>query len=136
MPGKKSRPAQLRLQFETDPWTLAAQVKRILPDEFCHQMIDGALRVIEDRNNPVRLHSFSAAVRELLTHLLHELAPDDEIKKCSWFKPEDKKGRPTRPQRAIYLAQGGLSDETVGPLGIGIAAKAHADVLKVMNGLN
>lgn len=125
-----------KFEFVNDPWTLTSQVKRILPDEFCHKLIDGALRVIADRDNPIRLNLFSAAIRELLTHVLQGLAPDDEIRKCSWFQPEGPAGRPTRRQRAIYLAQGGLSDETVGPLGGAIAAKAHADILTVMDGLN
>src|SRR5262245_42514005 len=104
-----------RLEFRTDPWTCASRIKRILPDPFCHKLIDGALRVIEDRENPIRLNLFSAAIRELLTHVLHELAPDAGVRKCTWYKPEPKTTGPTRKQRATYLVRGGLPARPFGP---------------------
>ncbi len=45
--------------------------------------------------------------------MLHNLAPDDDVEQCSWFKPESVNGRPTRAQRQRFMIQGGLTDEYV-----------------------
>jgi hypothetical protein len=123
-------------EFRDDPQTWAKQVKRILPDEFCHKVIDGAMRVLEDTSNPIRLHLFAASIRELLTHVMHGLAPDEEVEKCSWYAPEENTRGPTRRQRAIYITRGGIAEERVGVLGSGISATQHKEVLAVMGQLN
>ena len=82
-------------------------------DKFEQLLAAGALRVIADNGNPIRGNLFASACRELLSHLLHRLGPDDEVQACSWFEQvPDTKG-PTRAQRARYAAQGGLPDKLI-----------------------
>lgn len=84
-----------------------------LVDDFSRTVLVGALRVIDDDENPIRGNLFASAIREVLTHMLHELAPDSEVKQCGWFKVETDDERPTRAQRQRFVIQGGLSDDYV-----------------------
>lgn len=84
-----------------------------LLDDFSRTVLRGALRVADDDGNPIRGNLFATAIREVLGHMLHELAPDDEVEQCSWFLRETADGRPTRAQRQRYVIQGGLSDRYV-----------------------
>lgn len=82
-------------------------------DEFEQLLAAGALRVIQDKDNPIRGNLFASACRELLSHLLHRLGPDEEVRACPWFKQAPDTDGPTRAQRAKYAAQGGLPDKLI-----------------------
>jgi hypothetical protein len=82
-------------------------------DEFSGLAIDGALRALADKENPLRLNFFSTGMRILFEHLMNTLAPEDEVVKASWFKPERDDGKPSRGQRVLFAVQGGLSDTFV-----------------------
>ncbi|WP_137392504.1 hypothetical protein [Rhodoligotrophos defluvii] len=97
------------IRFGVDPDALASR----MVDDFSRTVLQGALRVADDDKNPIRGNLFASAIRELLTHMLHELAPENEVKQCSWFNVETDDGRPTRAQRQRYVIQGGLSDRYV-----------------------
>jgi len=103
-------------RFSEDAASGAQQLKLIILDDFSHKVIDGALNVLENSANPIRLNLFSCAIRELFSHILHAFAPEELVEACSWFKPESNDGKPTRRQRAIYMARGGLIDKKLGPL--------------------
>jgi hypothetical protein len=95
---------------------LEAAADRLEPrlvDEFSHLMLAGALRVLGDGPNPVRLHLFAPAVREMMNHTLRRLAPDEQVQSCSWFAPETRDGKPSRRQRASFIIRAGLSDDVV-----------------------
>jgi hypothetical protein len=92
---------------------LTARIRDKLPQGLVQKLLTGALRVIQDSGNPVRHHLFCAAFRSLFENLLHDLAPDDNIKQCSWFRVETGYGTVSRRQRAVYATQGGLSDNYV-----------------------
>ncbi|POR52564.1 hypothetical protein [Bosea psychrotolerans] len=77
-------------------------------DQFMALVLKGAFRVGRDKENPIRGNLFAAALRELVTHVLHTLAPDDELKRCEWYAQEKDTTGPTRAQRATYISQGGL----------------------------
>lgn len=96
-------------QFGIDIDALASR----LIDDFSRTVLQGALRVANDDGNPIRGNLFAAAIREVLGHMLHELAPDNEVTQCSWFRSETDDGRPTRARRQRYVIQGGLSDRYV-----------------------
>lgn len=92
-------------------------------DRFMRALIDGALAVGRDKDNPIRGNLFAAAMRELVTHLLHTLAPDGEVTACAWYAPEPKTNGPTRRQRASYICRAGLPDAFVADdLGLDIAS--------------
>lgn len=82
-------------------------------DDFSKRVIHGAARVLEDRDNPLRLNLFATASRMLLEHLMGTLAPREEVEECWWYEaPTDTDG-PTRAQRIRYCFRGGLSDAFV-----------------------
>lgn len=55
-----------------------------------------------------RERHFLSSLRELLTHVLHKLAPDNEIKqRVSIEKPDHmQNGKPTRKARLLYMCRG------------------------------
>ncbi|MDE3225313.1 MAG: hypothetical protein KGO52_13045 [Nitrospirota bacterium] len=86
---------------------------------------------------PLRFNNFSYALRELLRHVLHRLAPDSEVKRCVWFRPTQTVADGiTRAHRATYAIQGGLSDAFVKrKLGIDVAF-VRSDLMKAIKVLN
>lgn len=110
----------------------ATALEELLPDDFSKTLFSGALEVLKS-GNPIRAHLFGAAVREIVGHLLHEMAPDEELKQASWFT--DEEDRPTRKQRMTFAIQGGLSDATVGNLGMD-ASEMHKAMAAATRELN
>ncbi len=56
-------------------------------------------------NNPDRIRHFSASVRELLTQIIHVMAPDEELKVWSSDEADYANGRPTRRARFKYICR-------------------------------
>ena len=66
-------------------------------------------------DNPDNARHFNISLRELFTHVLHKLAPDEEIKSWS-VNPEDfSRERPTRDARLRYIYRG-IDDKSFSPL--------------------
>lgn len=64
---------------------------------------NGAIQAVETGGVDFGRH-FSVSARELLTHTLHKLAPDDTLKKWPEATPDDyHNGRPTRRLRVRYI---------------------------------
>lgn len=97
----------MKIEIDIDALT-----KRLI-DDFSRTVLEGAISVAQDADNPIRGNLFASALREAFTHMLHKLAPDEQVEQCSWFKPESENGRPTRAQRQRYMIQGGITDEYV-----------------------
>jgi hypothetical protein len=91
---------------------LEASISDRLRNDAMRNVLTGAMDISRG-NNPIRGNLFAAGIRELLTWYLHELAPNDMVKACSWYVKETDDGKPTRSQRQRYVIQGGLSDEYV-----------------------
>lgn len=106
-----------------------------LLDDFSRDLLDGALRVAADVENPIRLNQFAPALRELFSYTLQTLSPDDRVTRCAWYvQDRDAKG-PTRKQRAKYATQGGLSDDFIAESGIDVA-HLHDDAVAAINELS
>jgi len=90
--------------------TLVKELKSRLPDKFSQKMLDGALHVLQNDQNPMRAQQFAATSRELITHVLQTLAPDADVSRCPWYKQEKNVDGPVRRQRALYTCRGGLTD--------------------------
>jgi hypothetical protein len=90
---------------------LVVELKGRLPDEFSRTMLEGALHVLRQHQNPMRAQQFAATLRELITHVLQSLAPDADVARCSWYKQDQNTDGPVRRQRALYTCRGGLSDD-------------------------
>lgn len=110
-------------------------LEEALPDDFSRKLLDGALRALGDQNNPMRAHAFAGLTRELFNHILHNAAPDNEVRACSWFAQAPDTDGVTRRQRVLYAAQGGLPDEYVKKLGVD-ATDTHSAAIKSINELN
>lgn len=106
-----------------------------IDDPFVSMMMEGAQRVLLDIENPTRIHLFALSLREVMSYLLHELAPDEEVQACKWFKPVTDNGAPSRIQRAEYAIRGGLSAADFPDLKE-IESEANAELKDRLNDLN
>jgi len=86
---------------------------------------------------PLCFNNFGYALRELLRHVFHRLAPDGEVTRCVWYKPDPtSKNGITRANRSKYMLQGGLTDLFVKrKLGIDIAV-VSSDLTSAFDLLN
>ena len=86
------------------------KINSILLDGFEKELLDSAFINLLTPN-ALRLNNFAYALRELTRHVLHRLAPDNELRKCEWFKPDGTSSNGiTRKHRIKFAIQGGLSD--------------------------
>jgi hypothetical protein len=114
-----------------DPFAALAPA---LPDDFSRTLLGSAIETLGS-NNALRAHHFASTVRELVTHVLHTLAPDDQMTEASWYQQEPGTDRPTRRQRATYAVQGGMPDAAVDALGID-RAEMQAELRDAFDALN
>ncbi|MEP2781100.1 MAG: hypothetical protein ABJP33_01510 [Pseudoruegeria sp.] len=77
-------------------------------DEFLEALLEGVWRVARDKSNPIRGNLVASALREIFGHILHTLAPDNEVRKCIWFEQAKDTKTVTRRQKAQYIVQAGL----------------------------
>lgn len=56
-------------------------------------------------SNPDKVRHFSVSIRELFTHVIHILAPDEQIKKWSNDSFLYDKGKPTRKARLLFICR-------------------------------
>lgn len=68
------------------------------------KMRDGARMALKS-DNPDRIRHFTASYRELFTHVLHLLSPDDELGRWSDKKEHFANGRPTRKARMLFICR-------------------------------
>lgn len=95
---------------------MEAIIKRLrdfLETDFERELFAASVAYIEKTDDPLRFNSFCASIRELSRHIFERLAPDAEVKECTWFTPESSNGSPTRKQRILYAIKGGLSETFV-----------------------
>lgn len=92
---------------------LKEQIERCLATEFEQKLFKAALDFLDQDDNPLKFNAFAFSLRELFRHVMERLAPDEMVKKCSWFVQDAniQEGRLTRFQRFKYAVQKGLSDE-------------------------
>lgn len=113
-----------------------ALTARFPEDRFLKTVLRGCIKVGKQKNNPIRGNFVAAGLREAVNHIIHKLAPDDEVRGCGWFIQAEDTDTVTRKQRAIYIIKGGLPNEFVKQelqIEVGPDAKALADMI---NGLN
>ena len=80
-------------------------------DPFSRQVLDGTRSALTDIDNPLRITFFATSMRIFFEHLMDNLAPPEKVQECTWFRPENDAGRPTRRQRITYAIQGGFTDK-------------------------
>lgn len=85
--------------------------------------LQGARQSI-DSTNPDHIRHFATSLRELFTHVLHILAPDEKIKEWSNAQEHYDKGKPTRRARLLYICR----DIDHGPFSTFIEKDIDADL--------
>ena len=65
-------------------------------------ILEGAKQAAVSKN-PDKVRHTVASIREFTTHILHDLSPDEEIKKWSNNREDYFEGRPTRKCRVSYI---------------------------------
>jgi hypothetical protein len=68
------------------------------------KMLEGARMALLSQNPDNIRHAFTS-IRELLTQIIHKLAPDDEIRKWSSDPSFYDKGKPTRKARLSFISR-------------------------------
>lgn len=86
------------------------QLRTLLATEFEINLFDSCVRSLNDNGNSARLNNFLSLFRELVRNVFNRLAPDEEIKLCSWYVPHETVPV-TRAQRTTYVLHGGISKE-------------------------
>ena len=81
---------------------LLAQLEKM--DAGLKSMFQGAIYALNS-SNPDRVRHFSTSLRELFTHVLHKLSPDNEIRRWSKSKEDFDNGKPTRRARLLYICR-------------------------------
>lgn len=67
-------------------------------------LLDGARQCLESKN-PDKVRHFATSLRELFTHVLHILSPDNKVKNWSNSPEHYDKGKPTRRARLLYICR-------------------------------
>jgi hypothetical protein len=90
---------EINLALEDELQSMVAQL-----DPELVAMIKGARNALAS-HNPDRARHLLTSYRELCTHVLHRLSPDEEIKKWSTSSDDYANGRPTRKSRLRYICR-------------------------------
>ena len=95
--------------------------KEFIKEGFEIKLLDAAINNLKEQKNVLRFNNFACSIRELSRHILHRLAPDDEIQRCSWYKPtynEQNEITITRGDRVSYAIHGGFDNNQLGLMGL------------------
>jgi dGTP triphosphohydrolase len=113
------------------------QIQSTLAVGLERELYAAAHRNLIDSENNLRLNNFAYAMRELMRHVLHRLAPTESVVQCPWYHNEiDKPNVVTRRQRAYFAVQGGLSDEYVQDVLHLETESIHRSLVQAIDGLN
>ena len=116
---KNSTPAPPR---QRDLASLAGDIARLGPNDFTREVMQGVARLLQDRDNPLRLNLFAVSIRIYLDHVMDALAPQAQVEACRWFKPVEDQNKPVRAQRLGYALRGGFTETEIKELtGIEVA---------------
>jgi hypothetical protein len=75
-------------------------------------LLDGARPAFASNHTDYQRH-FITSLRELFTHVLQQLAPDDQVRRFSTDAKDFPNDRPTRNVRLRYICRG-INDERFG----------------------
>ncbi|MRN56387.1 hypothetical protein [Paenibacillus monticola] len=82
---------------------------RLAPNE--QKMLISSLKSL-DFEDDMKYNSFGHKFREMMSKILHRLAPNEAVLACSWYVNEHD-NKPTRRQRLLYAIKSGLEDEFI-----------------------
>jgi hypothetical protein len=88
------------------------QLRPLLQTQFQRDLFEAALVSAQAVGNPLRLNNFSTGFRELVRDVLDHLAPNEQIKQCSWYVADSTSATGvTRAHRVSFVIHGGLAPE-------------------------
>ena len=93
-----------------------ALLKTSFEKELCIAAFDNLKAV-----NKLRFNNFAYSIRELSRHILYRLAPDKDIKLCTWYKPSKNKYGDfviSRADRINYAIHGGFDNNVLAAMGL------------------
>lgn len=103
--------------------------------ELCIAAFDN-LKVV----NKLRFNNFAYSIRELSRHILYRLAPDKDIKLCTWYKPSKNINGDiviSRADRINYAIHGGFDNNVLAAMGLKSSIEqARKIMLDSINDLN
>lgn len=113
-----------------------ALLARMPGDDFLATVLDSCVMTGRQKDNSLRGNFVASGLREAVGHVLHRLAPDEEVRACAWFVQAKDTRTVTRRQRADYIVHGGLEPNFVDEaLNIGVADYVNP-LLEAMDGLH
>lgn len=106
--------------------------------EFETRLLHASFECLTTKENPLRFNNFACSLRELSRHMLHRMAPDENVLSCTWYKsPEPEKPKLiTRDHRMAYAIHGGFHDKYIldhYELDFVQAKKGILDSIKLLN---
>ena len=113
------------------------KIFKYLTDKFEKELFIASLENLKENRNKLRFNNFAYSIRELTRHFLKRLSPDENIKRCSWYKNETgEKDKISRGERVTYAIQGGLEKNYVlNTLGVDVST-LKTKLSKVIKKLN
>jgi len=97
-----------------------SDLKQILKSQFENDLLNISLLTLKEKGNKLSVNNFAFSMLELTRHILERLAPQQNIKNCSWYKKEAVDVKVTMYQRLRYVIQGGLPTELLSKLGFDV----------------
>jgi len=112
------------------------KLNEALSEAFERELLDAAF-VNLLYPNKLRMNNFGYALRGLIGHMLHRLAPNDEVIDCSWFKSRSGTNEITPRHQIKFAIQGGLSDKFVTKvLKVGKINRIASELVTIINELD
>lgn len=85
----------------------------LIGSKFEERLLHASFDNLAAKENPLRFNNFACSIRELSRHMLHRMAPDEQVLNCTWYKSPDpeKPKLITRNHRMAYAIHGGFQDK-------------------------
>lgn len=113
--------------------------KTLIKTSFEQELCEAAFDNLQTKSK-LRFNNFAYSIRELSRHILHRLAPSDDVQRCSWYKPtKNEKGVIviTRADRINYAIYGGFDNNTLSAMGLnGYIVNARKNLLASIDTLS
>lgn len=100
--------------------TMLAINKTLIKTSFEQELCKAAFDNLQMKSK-LRFNNFAYSIRELSRHILHRLAPSDNIQRCLWYKPiKNANGLMvvTRADRINYAIYGGFDNNALTVMGL------------------
>lgn len=110
--------------------------KDLLVTDFERDLFVASLRNYCSHGNPLRFHNFAFSMRELVLQIIDRKAPDNVVKKASWYEKESDRFDVTRRQKLKYCAQGYLANSYLDKFTLEELDQSIKDYLKEFNFFN